>query len=153
MVIHRENVCVAEETSPVRVTDLLNLRLRTYKPVRAHTFMELHVRINIWTCACAYTFGPANTHIYFWTRACAYTFGPEHAHMCLNLRARAHLLLRIYYSILSYLDPCAIRPHKGLGMSQSLPAQPISIRKAQSRKKPTNLCAPREFLKKTVYHV
>ena len=30
---------------------------------------------------------------------------------------------------------------------QSLPVQPISIRKSQSRKKPTNLCAPREFLK------
>ena len=31
---------------------------------------------------------------------------------------------------------------------RSLLAQPISTRKAQSRKKPTNLCAPREFLKK-----
>ena len=37
-------------------------------------------------------------------------------------------------------------------MNWSLPAQPISIRKVQSRKKPINLCAPREFLKK-VCHV
>ena len=31
---------------------------------------------------------------------------------------------------------------------RSFPAQPISIRKAQSRKKPINLCAPREFIQK-----
>ena len=31
---------------------------------------------------------------------------------------------------------------------RSLPVQPISIRKAQSRKQPIYLCAPREFLKK-----
>ena len=35
-----------------------------------------------------------------------------------------------------------------LPRDRSLPAQPISIRKTQSRKrKPTNLCAPREYLK------
>ena len=31
---------------------------------------------------------------------------------------------------------------------QNLPAKPISTHKAQSRKKPTNLCAPHEFLEK-----
>ena len=31
----------------------------------------------------------------------------------------------------------------------SLPAQPINTRKSQSRKKPTNLCAPRAFLNQT----
>ena len=36
---------------------------------------------------------------------------------------------------------------------RGLPAQPISIRKAQSRKKTTNLCAPRGLLKKCVYHI
>ena len=37
---------------------------------------------------------------------------------------------------------------------QNLPAKPISTHKAQSRKKPTNLCAPREILKKkSVCHI
>ena len=36
---------------------------------------------------------------------------------------------------------------------RSFSAQPISNRKAQSRKKPTNLCALREFLYKCVSHV
>ena len=47
-----------------------------------------------------------------------------------------------------YEGAFARRNFQKLPYDQSLPAQPIGIRKAQSRKKPTNLCAPREFLKK-----
>ena len=37
---------------------------------------------------------------------------------------------------------------------RTLPAQPISIQKTQSRrKKPTNLCTPHEFLRICVRHV
>ena len=46
------------------------------------------------------------------------------------------------------LAPRSLSLGVSLPRDRSFPAQPISILRAQSRKKPTNLCTPRELLKK-----
>ena len=104
-----------------------------YGAARAHKYLDLRVRIYIWTCEYAYIFLDPRLRIYFWTWACAYVLRPASA--CAS--ALAHILF-IYYS---YLDPCTIRPHKGLGMSRSLPAS----EKHNHEKSPQTFAHPVNF--------